>query len=66
MDRPGLEVGQLHAMQPSLHAAARVVGPKVLQTEFTDMPDAVLDDPVAFLSELVTVGIKAAVFEGSG
>ena len=25
-----------------------------------------LDDPVAFLSELVTVGIKAAVFEGSG
>ena len=25
-----------------------------------------LDDPVAFLSELVIVGIKAAVFEGSG
>ena len=35
-------------MQPSLHAAARVVGPKVLESEFTDMPDAVLDDPVAF------------------
>ena len=25
-----------------------------------------VDDPVAFLAELVTVGIKAAVFEGSG
>ena len=25
-----------------------------------------VDDPVAFLSELTTVGIKAAVFEGSG
>ena len=25
-----------------------------------------VDDPVAFLADLVTVGIKAAVFEGSG
>jgi hypothetical protein len=25
-----------------------------------------IDDPVAFLSELAVVGVKAAVFEGSG
>ena len=34
-------------MQPSLHAAARVVGPEVLQGEVADVPDTVLDDPVA-------------------
>ena len=34
-------------MQPSLHAAARVVRPEVPQSELTDVLDAVLDDPVA-------------------
>jgi hypothetical protein len=34
-------------MQPSLHAAARVVRPEVPQGEFADVPDAVLDNPVA-------------------
>jgi hypothetical protein len=34
-------------MQPPLHAAARVVGPEVLQGKFADVLDAVLDDPVA-------------------
>jgi hypothetical protein len=47
VDRSGLEVGQLHPMQPSLHAAARVVRPEVPQGEFADVPDAVLDNPVA-------------------
>ena len=46
VDWPGLEVGQLHAMQPSLHAAARVS--EMPQGEVADVPDAVLDNSVAF------------------
>ena len=58
LDRPAVAAGATAALALRWAATGRLpVGAGGL---------GALDQPVAFLSELVTVGIKAAVFEGSG
>ena len=58
LDRPAVAAGATARAGASMGGGGRLpVGAGGLGT---------IDEPVAFLSELVTVGIKAAVFEGSG
>lgn len=48
MDRARLEVGQLHPMQPILHAAAGVVRPEVPGRHLADAADPEFDHAVPF------------------
>jgi hypothetical protein len=58
LDRPAVATGATAAVALRWALAGRVpVGAGGL---------VAVDDPVAFLAELVVVGVKAAVFEGSG